>query len=177
MNFFQLPVQHICRKYRFNFINQKICISDFGYGPDTGRPINYRTNLAQWNLRTKYCAVHRHIYHSRPKHKFLQKSRFFNWRNIHMFKPVLRVHDILVWIRIRMRIRMRIRILLFSFLTFKRPTKTNLNKKFSVYNFLKVHLHNFSKMKSQKEENKKVEIKVILIVLLNDRRIRIFNIG
>ncbi len=34
-------------------------------------------------------------------------------------KSVLRIHDILVWIRIRMRIR----ILLFSSLTFKMPTK------------------------------------------------------
>jgi hypothetical protein len=33
------------------------------------------------------------------------------------FQAVLRIHDILVWIR------MRIRILLFSSLTFKMPTK------------------------------------------------------
>ncbi len=58
------------------------------------------------------------------------------------FKSVLRIHDILVWIR----------ILLFSSLTFKMPTKNNfcLNI-FSAYYCLKVHLHNFPKIKSQKE--------------------------
>jgi hypothetical protein len=45
-----------------------------------------------------------------------------------------------------------IRILLFSSLTFKMPAK-NLcfYTIFSAYYFLKVHLHNFSKIKSQKE--------------------------
>jgi hypothetical protein len=45
----------------------------------------------------------------------------------------------------------RIRILLFSSLTFKMPTKTNFIFYFSAYYFLKVHLHNFSKIESQKE--------------------------
>jgi hypothetical protein len=47
--------------------------------------------------------------------------------------PVLRIHGILVWIRICgsmplqwIRIRIRFRILLISLLTFKMPTKTNL---------------------------------------------------
>ncbi len=44
-----------------------------------------------------------------------------------------------------------IRILLFSSLTFKMPAKTNF---FSAYYFLKVHLHHFSKIKSQKEVTK-----------------------
>jgi hypothetical protein len=41
-----------------------------------------------------------------------------------------------------------------SSLAFKRPTKTNLNKKISAYYFLKVHVHLFSKIKSQKEVTK-----------------------
>ncbi len=54
---------------------------------------------------------------------------------------MLRIHDILVWIR----------ILLFSSLTFKRPTKKLILKKsFSAEYFLTVHLHHFSKIKSQK---------------------------
>jgi hypothetical protein len=68
------------------------------------------------------------------------------------------------WIRIRIRGSMPltngsgsgsgswIRILLYSSLTFKMPTKNNfcLNI-FSAYYHLKVHLHNFLKIKSQKE--------------------------
>jgi hypothetical protein len=46
----------------------------------------------------------------------------------------------------------QIRILLFSSLTFKMPAKNYfLNTIFSVYYFLKLHLHHFSKIKSQKE--------------------------
>jgi hypothetical protein len=44
-----------------------------------------------------------------------------------------------------------IRILLFSSLTFKMPKKLIFNTIFSAYYFLKLHLHNFSKLKSQKE--------------------------
>jgi hypothetical protein len=45
-----------------------------------------------------------------------------------------------------------IRILLFSSLTFKMPAKNKFfNIIFSAYYYLKVHLHNFSKIKSQKE--------------------------
>jgi hypothetical protein len=44
-----------------------------------------------------------------------------------------------------------IRILLFSSVTFKTPTKTNLKKSFSAYYFLKVHLHHFSKKKVKKK--------------------------
>ena len=78
---------------------------------------------------------------------------------------VLRIHDILVWIRIRIRGSMPlhngsgfgsgfgsgswIRILLFSSLTFKTPTKTNLKNKFLW--LLLLHLHNFSKVKVQKK--------------------------
>ncbi len=62
------------------------------------------------------------------------------------------------WIRIRMRIR----ILLFSSLAFKMQKKLSKKKEFSAYYSLKVLLHNFSKIKSQKE------------ITLGDRRIRIW---
>ncbi len=70
---------------------------------------------------------------------------------------MLRIHDILGWILIRICGSMPltngsefgsgswIRILLFSSLTFKMPAI------FSAYYFLKLHLHHFSKIKSQKE--------------------------
>jgi hypothetical protein len=45
-------------------------------------------------------------------------------------------------------------ILLFSSLTFKMPTKNKFKKSFSAYYFLKVFLHHFSKVKSQKEVKK-----------------------
>ncbi len=76
---------------------------------------------------------------------------------------MLRIHDILGWIRIRGSMPLTsgsgfgsgfgsgswIRILLFSSVTFKMPAKTNTI--FSAYYFLKLHLHHFSKIKSQKE--------------------------
>ncbi len=66
------------------------------------------------------------------------------------------------WIRIRIRGSMpltngsgsgsRIRILLFSSLTFEMPAKIKFfNTIFSAYYFLKLHLHHFSKIKSQKK--------------------------
>jgi hypothetical protein len=79
-------------------------------------------------------------------------------------KTVLRIHAILGWIRIRIRGSMPmtngsrfgsgswIRILIFSSLTFKMPAKNYFfNKIFSAYYFLKLHLHHFSKIKSQTE--------------------------
>ncbi len=69
---------------------------------------------------------------------------------------MFRIHVILEWIRIRGSILLtngsRIRTLLFSSLTFKKPTKNNfcLNI-FSAYYCLKTHFHNFPKIKSQKE--------------------------
>ncbi len=74
---------------------------------------------------------------------------------------MLRIHDILRWIRIRGSMpltngsgsRIRIRILLFSSFTFKMPAKKTyfFNTFFSAYYFLKLHLLHFSKIKSQKE--------------------------
>jgi hypothetical protein len=66
---------------------------------------------------------------------------------------VLRIHDILVWIRIRIQ--------LFCVIGLKDTNKILILKKFSAYYFLKVHLRHFSKIKSQKE----VEIKVFLTIL------------
>ncbi len=76
-----------------------------------------------------------------------------------LFSPVLRMtwHDILVWIRIRWSIPLTngsgswIRILLFRHWPLRCQQTLILFKKFSAFNFLKVHLHHFSKIKSQKE--------------------------
>jgi hypothetical protein len=73
---------------------------------------------------------------------------------------VLRIHDNFVWIRIRRSMSLTNRsgfrcgsCYVFSSLTFKTPKK-NVKKSFSAYYFLKIHLHHFSKMKSQKEVTK-----------------------
>ncbi len=73
-------------------------------------------------------------------------------------KPVLRIHDILGWIRGSMPLTNGsgsgswIRILLFSSLTFKMPAKNKFfNTIFSAYDFLKLDLHHFSKTKIQKD--------------------------
>ncbi len=49
----------------------------------------------------------------------------------------------------------------------------NLKSSVSAYYFFKVHLHHFSKIKSQKEVTKQKKSRVFLLFLLNDRRIRI----
>ncbi len=79
---------------------------------------------------------------------------------------MLRIHDILGWIRIRgfkpltngsgfgSGSRSWIRILLFLSLTFKMPAKNKIfNTIFSAYDFLKLHLHHFSKKESQNRRN------------------------
>jgi hypothetical protein len=95
---------------------------------------------------------------------FLLKIRLSFTHATFFVVTVLRIHDILGWIRIRIRGSMPltngsgfgsgswIRILLFSSLTFKMPAKNYLfNTIFSAYDFLKLHLHHFSKIKIQKE--------------------------
>jgi hypothetical protein len=80
---------------------------------------------------------------------------------------VFRIHDILVWIRIRGSMPLTsgsgfgfgsgswIWILIFSSLTFKMPAKNKFFYTiFSACYFLKVHLHYFSEIKSQKESQK-----------------------
>ncbi len=89
-------------------------------------------------------------------------TRYMFHKNSVSFRAVLRIHDILVWIRIRGSMPLTngsgfgsgywIRILLFSSLTCKMLTKkTNLKNSFSAYYFWKVHLHYFSKIKSKKK--------------------------
>ncbi len=80
---------------------------------------------------------------------------------------MFRIHDILVRIRFRGSMPLTngsgsgIRILIFSSLTFKMPAKNKFfNTIFSAcYRyFLKVHLHYFSKIKSQKEsQNSRIQ--------------------
>jgi hypothetical protein len=71
------------------------------------------------------------------------------------FKPVLRIHDMLVWIRIRrsMPVTNGSWSGLGSGFRFRNwpsrcQQKTDFLKSFSDYYFLKVHLHHFSKIKS-----------------------------
>jgi hypothetical protein len=67
------------------------------------------------------------------------------------FHPVLRIHDILGWIRIWIRGSMPLTNGSGSG-TFKMPAKNSFFYTiFSTYYFLKLHLHHFSKMKTQKE--------------------------
>jgi hypothetical protein len=75
-------------------------------------------------------------------------------------EPVPRIQDSDLWIR------------LFSSLTFKMPTKTNLKKSFSAYYFLKAPLHRFLKIKSPKEAKKQWESRFLFLFLLAGRRIR-----
>ncbi len=64
--------------------------------------------------------------------------------------------DITFWIRIRIRILIWIRILLFSSVIFKTPTKNYFFKKVFLLKTFEgtVHVHYFSKVKSQKEVTK-----------------------
>ncbi len=95
-----------------------------------------------------------------PKHNYKLDNNLMIVEPRAVDPPVFRIHDILGWIRIRILGSMLltngsgswIRILLFSSLTFKMPAKKLIfNTIFSAYYFLKVHLHHFSKIKSQKE--------------------------
>jgi hypothetical protein len=74
--------------------------------------------------------------------------------------PVLRIHDILVWIRIRIRGSMPLTngsgsgSFFFHHWPSRCQQKTNFFKKFFSTVLLKVLLHHFSKIKSQKEVTK-----------------------
>jgi hypothetical protein len=65
------------------------------------------------------------------------------------------------------------RILLFSSVTLKIATKIIFFPSFFAYYFLKVHLHNFSEIKSHKEVTKQKESRFFLLFLLDDSRIQI----
>ncbi len=81
---------------------------------------------------------------------------------------MLRIHDMLVWIRIRIRgsVPLTNGSGSGSFYFHQCRQKTNL-KKNSAYYFLKGLLHNFQRKKVKKES------RFFLLFLLNDRRIRI----
>ncbi len=89
---------------------------------------------------------------------------------------MLRIHDILVWIRIRIRIRGSIPLAngsgsgscYFHHWPSRRQQKTTLKKSFSAHYFLKAYLHNFLKIKSQKDVTKQYKSRVFLLILLND---------
>ncbi len=96
--------------------------------------------------------------------------------------PVLRIHDILVWIRIRGSMPLTNKFVdsdadpdtsFFHHWPSRCHQKTN-KKKFFCTLFLKVLLHHFSKVKSQKEVTKQYKSRFFLLFLLNDRRIRIW---
>jgi hypothetical protein len=85
-----------------------------------------------------------------------------------MSKPVLRIHNILVWIWVRGSMPPTngsgFGSCYFRHWSSTRQQKTNFSKKsFSAYYFLKVHLPHFSKLKSQRS-HKTVGIKVFLTI-------------
>ncbi len=84
---------------------------------------------------------------------FGDQDPFSNSGSSKQFIPGLRIDDILVRIRFRTSDQ-RIRLLLFSSLTFKMATNKFLFLSSFAYYFLKVHLHNLSKIKSLKEVTK-----------------------
>ncbi len=75
---------------------------------------------------------------------------------LRLVSPVLRIHGILVWIRIRgsMPLTNGSGSFYFHHWPSSFQHKTNLKKSFSVYYFLKVLIHHFSKVKSKKEVTK-----------------------
>ncbi len=64
---------------------------------------------------------------------------------------MLRIHDILVWIRIRGSMPLTNGSCYFRLWPLRCQQKNNFLAIFSAYYFLKVHLHHFSKIKSLKE--------------------------
>ncbi len=80
---------------------------------------------------------------------------------------MLRVHDILVWIRIRIRTQILDPDLVIFVIDLQDAKKTNFFLSFSAHVFLKVHLHNFTtffKDKKPKRSHKTVGIKVLLTI-------------
>ncbi len=74
--------------------------------------------------------------------------------------PVLRIHDIF-WYHTDPAIFV---------IDLQDAKKTNFLKSSSAYYFLNVHLHHFSRIKSQNEVTKQKESRFFLLFLLDDRR-------
>ncbi len=99
---------------------------------------------------------------------------------------VLRIHDILVWIRIRGSMPLTngsgsgwgfgsgcgSASSYFRHWPSRGQQKTNFLKSFSAFYFLKVHLHHFPKIKSEKDVTKQKESRFFLLFLLDDRRMQ-----
>ncbi len=117
--------------------------------------------------------------------------RIYLCENIPHIFTVLRIHDMLVCIRIRGSMPLTngswsrfgswsgsgcgCGSCYFRHWPSRRQQKTYLKKSFSAYYLLQVHLHNFLKIKSQKEVTNKSRF--FLLFLLNDRRIWIYTSG
>ncbi len=123
---------------------------------------------AQWNLRggrwssAEFSTEKKETYQEKnccifpPSWKLLLKTT----QIIKSFPPVFQIHEILVWIQIRICRSVplsngsgcRSESCYFRHWPSRRQQKTNKKKFFCLYcNILKVHLHNFSKIKSSKE--------------------------
>ncbi len=88
----------------------------------------------------------------------------------------LRIHDILVWIRIREPMSLTNGSgsgYYYFVIDIQDANKKLISKKNSADYFLQVHLHHFSKIKRQKEVIQQQESRFFLLFLLDDRRIRI----
>ncbi len=77
-------------------------------------------------------------------------KNFFLRKTLFSVKAVLRIHDILVWIRIRIWIRGSMPLNSGSWWGCGSGS-CYFRQSFSAYYFLKVHLHHFSKIKSRKK--------------------------
>jgi hypothetical protein len=89
------------------------------------------------------------------KHLFIKRNGDTSTGDTNVLNPVLRIRDILGWIRIRGSMPLTngsgCGSCHFRHWPSRRQQNTNLKKSFSAFYFLKVHLHHFSKIKSWTE--------------------------
>jgi hypothetical protein len=150
----------------------KFLVPEWGDKVDSGiglsyRPARLRRLAGRYDYPVRPCrGLDLYVYTVERERKMnvRKKSTFLFFAAC---KAKLRIRDILVWIRIRIWIRGPMP------LTDRCQQKTNLNKSFPSYDSLKVHLHNFSKKKSQKEVANSGNQAFFLLFLFGDRRIRI----
>jgi hypothetical protein len=94
-------------------------------------------------------------YRSRPKKEggaFIKICFMIIVKYRYVLYPVLRIHDILGWIRIRIRGSMSLTDPAIFVMDLQDASKKLIFYTiFSAYYFLRLHLHHFSKIKSQKE--------------------------